>query len=156
METGALAVLDPSSSGWWNEPPKAPNLAGMLVSTIDDFWAFVSMLLAGGLHGTERVLSEASVSAMTRDHLTAAQRESAALFLGQGGWGYGMATPAPLTGEPPVPWGFGWDGGTGTTWRTDPVRGITGILLTQRAMTSPEPPSHFAAFWDAAYAAGQT
>jgi CubicO group peptidase (beta-lactamase class C family) len=152
-ESGALTVLDPPSGGWWNEAPSAPNLAGMLVSTLDDFWAFVAMLLAGGLHGTERVLSEGSVAAMTHDHLTKAQREPARQFLGRGGWGFGMAAPRPLTSEPPVPWGFGWDGGTGTTWRSDPVRGLTGILFTQRAMTSPEPPPHFATFWEAAYAA---
>jgi CubicO group peptidase (beta-lactamase class C family) len=153
-ETGALVVLDPPSGGWWNEPPTAPNMAGMLVSTLDDVWSFVSMLLAGGLHGTERVLSEGSVAAMTRDHLTDAQRTSATPFLGNHvGWGYGMAAAGPLTGEPPVPRGFGWDGGTGTTWRSDSARGLTGILLTQRAMTSPEPPRHFAEFWDAAYSA---
>jgi hypothetical protein len=32
-------------------------------------------------------------------------------------------------------------------------RGLTGILLTNRAMTSPEPPPHFVEFWDAAYRA---
>ena len=58
-----------------------------------------------------------------------------------------------VASEPPVPWGFGWDGGTGTTWRSDPVRGLTGILLTQREMTSPEPPALFTYFYDAAYAA---
>jgi CubicO group peptidase (beta-lactamase class C family) len=153
--TGTLSLLDLPSGGWWNEPPGAPNLAGMLVSTIDDFWAFVSMLLADGRHGTERVLSQASVTAMTHDRLTDVQRESARLFLGQGGWGYGVTTPGPLSGDPPVPWGFGWDGGTGTTWRSDPVRDLTGILFTQRAMTSPEPPRHFTEFWAAAYDARQ-
>jgi CubicO group peptidase (beta-lactamase class C family) len=66
-----------------------------------------------------------------------------------------MAAPGPLEPgeEPPVPWGYGWDGGTGTTWRTDPVRDLTGILFTQRAMTSPEPPPFFTHFWSAAYGA---
>ena len=45
--------------------------------------------------------------------------------------------------------GIGWDGGTGTAWRSDPARGTTGILLTQRAMTSPESPEVFDAFWRA-------
>ena len=148
--TDGLRLRDPSAGGWWNEPPAMANAAGMLVSTLDDLWAFVSMLLAGG----EPVLSAASVAAMTRDHLTAEQRASATLFLGEhGGWGYGMAAPGPIAGEPPVPWGFGWDGGTGTTWRSDPVRGLTCILLTQREMTSPEPPALFTDFYDAAYAA---
>ena len=78
----------------------------------------------------------------------------ARLFLGaHGGWGYGMGAPGPIHGEPPIPWGFGWNGGTGTTWRSDPVRGLTTILLTQRAMTSPAPPGLFKVFWEAAYAA---
>ena len=51
---------------------------------------------------------------MTSNHLTEQQRAGNELFLGAGGWGYGMAAPVPLTGEPPVPWGYGWYGGTGT------------------------------------------
>ncbi len=94
QETGALALLDPPSGGWWSEPPAMGNPAGMLVSTLDDVWAFVSMLLAGGTHGGVRVLSPESVEAMTSDHLTDGQRESATVFLGaQGGWGYGMGAP---------------------------------------------------------------
>ena len=43
-----------------------------------------------------------------------------------------MAVPA--TGSTaPLPCGFGWDGGTGTTWRSNPRSGVTGILFTQRA-----------------------
>jgi CubicO group peptidase (beta-lactamase class C family) len=126
----------------------------MLVSTLDDLWAFVSLLLAGGRYEGRQLLSPGAVSAMTRDHLTAAQRASAQLFLGEhGGWGYCLAAPGPVDGEPPVPWGFGWNGGTGATWYSDPARGLTGILLTTTAMTSPEPPRHFVDFWEAAYGA---
>ncbi len=89
------------------------------------------------------------------DRLSArTRRASALLFLGaHGGWGYCMAAPGPVSGEPPIPRGFGWNGGTGTVWSTDPVRGITGILLTTRAMTSPDPPVHFVDVWEAAYGA---
>ncbi len=91
---------------------------------------------------------------MTRDHLTERQRASAQLFLGEHwGWGHGMAAPGPVKGEPPMPWGFGWNGGTGTVWATDPARGLTGIMLSTRAMTSPEPPRHFVDFREAAYGA---
>jgi hypothetical protein len=48
---------------------------------------------------------------------------------------------------------FGWDGGSGTTWRSDVGTGLTGILLTQREMTSPQPPAVFRDFWDSAYRA---
>ena len=70
-DTGTLGVLDPPVGGWWNEPPAMANAAGMLVSTLDDLWAFVSMLLAGGRHEGQQLLSPGAVSAMTRDHLTA-------------------------------------------------------------------------------------
>ena len=153
--SGALHLLDAPVGGWWNERPAMGNLAGMLVSTLDDYWSFVSMLLGGGTsRDGNAVLSGASVAAMTTDHLTAAQRASAPMFFGEhGGWGYCMAAPGPLQGVPPVPWGFGWNGGTGTTWFSDPVRGLTTILFTQRAMTSPEPPALFSDFWEGAYAA---
>ncbi len=59
-------------------------------------WAFVSLLLAGGRHEGQALLSPGAVGAMTRDHLTADQRASAQLSLGEhGGWGYCMAAPGP-------------------------------------------------------------
>jgi CubicO group peptidase (beta-lactamase class C family) len=144
-ESGELHVLDRNDeTSWWAQPPAMPNAAGWLVSTIDDYWAFASMMAAGGVHRGERLISEESFRALTTDRLTPAQREGATLFLGEGGWGLGMGTPADGRG------GFGWEGGTGTTWRTDPARGLTGILFTQRAMTSPEGPTVFTDFWAAA------
>jgi CubicO group peptidase (beta-lactamase class C family) len=156
MPAGAdrLFVLDPASGGWWNAPPAMADAAGMLVSTLDDYWAFVSMLVARGRHDGQQLLSEAAVEAMTSDHLTEAQRASASLFLGaHAGWGYCMTAPGPSRAELPAPSGYGWNGGTGTVWSTDPENGLTGILLSTRAMTSPEPPAHFVDFWDAAYGA---
>jgi CubicO group peptidase (beta-lactamase class C family) len=44
------------------------------------------------------------------------------------------AGPANGHAGPAIPGGFGWDGGSGTAWRTDPETGLTGILLTQRMM----------------------
>jgi CubicO group peptidase (beta-lactamase class C family) len=52
-----------------------------------------------------------------------------------------------------MPRGYGWEGGSGTAWRTDPVTGLTGILLTQRMVASPEPPAVARDFWSAASAA---
>jgi CubicO group peptidase (beta-lactamase class C family) len=64
-----------------------------------------------------------------------------------------MAVPLEGVGPPPVLPGFGWNGGSGTVWRTDPARGVTGIMFTERAMNSPEPPRHFVDFWAGAYGA---
>jgi CubicO group peptidase (beta-lactamase class C family) len=52
-----------------------------------------------------------------------------------------------------TPRGYGWEGGSGTAWRNDPVTGLTGILLTQRMMTSPEPPEVARDSWSRAHAA---
>lgn len=91
---------------------------------------------------------------MTTDALTAEQRSASTLFLGtDGGWGPGTRVPAGTGAASEIPGGFGWDGGTGTTWRSDVERGLTGILFTQRAMTSPAPPAVATDFWNAAYSA---
>jgi CubicO group peptidase (beta-lactamase class C family) len=138
---GGLTQLDPGdATSWWATPPAMNNAAGWLVSTLDDLWAFARMMATGG----GGLLSPTSFELLTTNRLTDAQRTANALFLGgDAGWGLGMATPLEGRG------GFGWDGGTGTSWRTDPSTGVTGILLTQRAMGSPEPPQVFADFWAA-------
>jgi CubicO group peptidase (beta-lactamase class C family) len=152
-QTGSLSVLDDPVNSWWSTPPSFPDASGWLVSTIDDYWSFVSMLVGGGSRRGERVLSPESVALMTTDRLSRAQREASGIFLGgHGGWGLGMTVPA--TGSTaPLPYGFGWDGGTGTTWRTNPGSGVTGILFTQRAANSPAPPPVVTDFWAAINAA---
>ena len=153
-ESGALHVLDGVEGSYWSAPPAFPCASGWLVSTIDDYWRFVQLMLnRGGCEGV-RLVSESSVALMTTDQLTRAQRDANRLFLGDhSGWGLGLLTPAADDGAPGEPGGYGWDGGTGTTWRSDTDRDITGILFTQRAMTSPQPPEVFTDFWHAAYQA---
>jgi CubicO group peptidase (beta-lactamase class C family) len=107
------------------------------------------MLASGG----GRLLSAESVRQLTLDRMTARDREQNRLFVGDhSGWGLMMLVPA-ADGSTGVPGGFGWEGGSGTVWRTDPATGLTGILLTQRMMTSPEPTELVRNFWSAAYAA---
>jgi CubicO group peptidase (beta-lactamase class C family) len=85
--------------------------------------------------------------------MTAADRAANRIFLGDhSGWGLMMAVPA-ADGATGIPGGYGWEGGSGTTWRTDTAAGLTGILLTQRMATSPEPNELVRDFWGAAYAA---
>src|SRR6185295_19265163 len=91
----AIDVLDGVTDSYWSQPPAFPNASGWLVSTIDDFWAFVSMLLGAGTVGGERILSPQSIALMTTVQLNSAQRAAAKLFVGEhAGWGVGMATPA--------------------------------------------------------------
>ena len=104
------------------------------------------MLVNHGTHAGERIHTDGSVGQMTTDHLTASQRAQASAFLAGAGWGFCMAAPA-ADGTTSTPGGFGWDGGTGTTWRSNLEHDLTGILFTQRAMTSPQPPEIFTDFW---------
>ena len=43
-------------------------------------------------------------------------------------------------------------GALGTSWFNDPQRGLTAILMTNRAQESPEPPPLYLDFWKTAYA----
>jgi CubicO group peptidase (beta-lactamase class C family) len=148
-----LALID-RPDGWYAAPPALPDGAGGLVSTIDDLEAFTAMLAAdgGGLLSTE------SVALMLRDRTTARDRAENPWFFGQHlGWGLTMAVPAagvdPRTVPAGLPRGYGWEGGSGTVWRTDPETGLTGILLTQRMATSPAPSEVVRDFWSGARAA---
>jgi len=123
---GGLELYDTADDTPWSSPPAFPDAAGGLVSTVDDLAAFARMLRARGLHRGERLLSEASVLQMTTDQLTPAQRTgigNVQAFLGGSGWGLGMEVGSGR---------YGWFGGMGTSWYTDPRRDLTVLVMTQR------------------------
>ncbi|WP_181774822.1 serine hydrolase domain-containing protein [Amycolatopsis pittospori] len=130
--TGELHVYD-APDGQWNAPVPFPSGGAGLVSTADDYLAFSRMLLSGGVHDGERLLSPRSVALLTADHLTAEQAASGAPLLSPGlGWGFGLAVVSRDDGLA-ARGRYGWDGGLGTSWAAAPATGLTGILLTQRA-----------------------
>ncbi len=47
-DSSSLTVLDAVTDSYWRKPPMFPDAAGWLVSTIEDYWAFVRMLLERG------------------------------------------------------------------------------------------------------------
>jgi hypothetical protein len=65
------------------------------------------------------------------------------MFLDGAGWGLGMAVEA--DGR------YGWDGGLGTGWRSDPSTGIVSLLLTQVLWAGPEGPELIHTFRAAAH-----
>jgi CubicO group peptidase (beta-lactamase class C family) len=124
------------------------------VSTADDFNAFAQMMLNGGRLGSERILSRPAVELMTADHLTPEQKQGSELFFGDvRGWGFGLSVYTGRDDLCSVPGRFGWFGGYGTSWYSDPRESLTGILLTQRMMESPQPPRVMTDFWTSAYQA---
>jgi CubicO group peptidase (beta-lactamase class C family) len=154
--TGALEVYDKAEGGQWSRPPAFPSGAGGLVSTVDDYLAFGQMMLNKGKHGSERILSRPSVETMTTDQLTPEQKAVSGLVPGyfdSHGWGFGVSVVTRRVDVAAVPGRFGWDGGLGTSWYSDPREEMVGILLTQRAWTSPIPPDVCLDFWTTAYQA---
>jgi CubicO group peptidase (beta-lactamase class C family) len=139
-QDGGLALFDPAD-GMYAQPPAFPAGDSGLVSTVDDFNAFARFMLSGLAPDGRRLLSVASLNAMTNDQLTDAQREDGGNILGPArGWGYGLGVMVD-DGPDGVPRGaYGWDGGFGTSWFNDPASGLTAILLTQRRFDSPHPP----------------
>jgi CubicO group peptidase (beta-lactamase class C family) len=152
---GGLKEYDPPG-GQWSGVPAFPSGAGGLVATADDFLAFGQMLLNKGRHGREWLLSRRAVELMTTDHLTPAQKLDSALVPGYWethGWGFGMAVDTARGDLANNPGRFGWDGGMGTSWWSDPGEDLTGILLTQCAWRSPSPPNVCRDFWTLVYQA---
>jgi CubicO group peptidase (beta-lactamase class C family) len=99
------------------------------------------MMLNGGRLGNERILSRPSVELMTADQITPEQKLGSEIFFGDNrGWGFGMSVFTKRDDLSSVPGRFGWEGGYGTSWYSDPSEQLTGILLTQRMMDSPQPP----------------
>jgi CubicO group peptidase (beta-lactamase class C family) len=152
--TQELKVFDDPVTGKFSSPPVFENGSAGLVSTADDFNALAQMMLNGGRLGAERILSRPSVELMTTDQLTLEQKAGSEIFFGDNrGWGMGLSVFTRRDDLCNVPGRFGWDGGYGTSWYSDPKENLTGILLTQRLMDSPQPPRVMADFWTSAYQA---
>ena len=155
-ETDELQLSDaggPDSP--WTRPPVFPDLGGGLVSTIEDFAAFARLLRNKGKYNGERLLSRPSVEAMTTDQLTPEQKAVSGFFPGTfdaRGWGFGVSVTTKREGLTAIPGQYGWDGGYGTTWYTDPAEDLFAIQFTQRGQFPLANPVHLD-FWTGVYQA---
>jgi CubicO group peptidase (beta-lactamase class C family) len=153
-DTGAVECFDPPT-GDWARMPAFPSGGGGLVSTLDDLLSFGRMLLAGGrLPDESRLLSRASVEAMTTDQIGAAPGVPGPSMDGSLGWGLGVGVQVRRVGLVPTVGGYGWTGGLGSAWANDPTERLVGIVLTSDAFTSAFPlPTTIQDFWTATYTA---
>ena len=151
FQNHTVEVYDPSEGGDWSRPPVFPNGAGGLVSTADDYLAFAQMLMSKGVHEGRRILARASVELMTSDQLTPEQHSTSG-FGPDHGWGFGVAVVTRRTNLASVG-SYGWSGGMGTLWDSDPREEMITILMTQKGWESPVPGGVFVDFPTAAYAA---
>jgi CubicO group peptidase (beta-lactamase class C family) len=157
-------VIEDGPDGYWSRPPTFEDGGGGIVSTADDYLGFASALLAGGTRHGERVLSRPSVTLMTSDHLTRAQKAVSGFqpgYFDDIGWGFGMSvrTRRPHFGPWPVSYpplasvgSYGWPGIYGTGWYNDPAEDLITILMIQRLPAPPGLPI-LLDFWTAAYQA---
>ncbi|SDL37474.1 serine hydrolase domain-containing protein [Nonomuraea jiangxiensis] len=161
--SGEFIVWDEAKGGRWSRPPAFQGGGGGLVSTVDDYHAYFRMLLNHGTHGSERILSRPAVELMTTNRLTPEQQaarnamatDNVHVSFGQGqhgGWGFGMAVRTYRGDYAPIGQ-YGWDGGSGTSTYADPDNQLTGILLTQVGMSTPDAARLVHDFWTTLYQA---
>jgi CubicO group peptidase (beta-lactamase class C family) len=94
------------------------------------------MLLNRGTYNNVRLLSKSVVETMTIDHLTQTQKTGSPIlsnFWDNYGWGLGVSVVTRRINSGPTVGSFGWEGGFGTFWYSDPNENMTAILMTQVA-----------------------
>ena len=152
--TGEPVVYDPPG-GQWAKAPAFPSGGGGLVSTVDDVHAFGRMLLAGGrLPDGSRLLSRASVAAMTTDQLGDRRHDAGPSPDGSEGWGLGVGVQLRRTGLARSVGTYGWDGGLGSSWANDPAERLVVTVLTTDMFRAAWPrPAVIQDVWTGVYAA---
>jgi CubicO group peptidase (beta-lactamase class C family) len=138
---GKLAVAG-AASGPKADYVSVPGLAsggGGLVSTVKDYARFVQMLLNHGELDGARILSPASVTMMTSNHLVpklmTGEFGVVGVMMRPGqGWGYDVAVlPDPALADEIVGKGtFYWAGAADTWFWADPANDLFFIGMTQR------------------------
>jgi serine-type D-Ala-D-Ala carboxypeptidase len=119
--------------------------SNLALSTAADMATFGQMFLNGGAYGGARVLSPASVAAMTRNQLPGIRSTFMAEVFPEAGWGLGWSIHGSKTGfcgglyspEAFEHWGAG-----GTYCWVDPANEIVGVFFSV-ALYSPSDPQMF-------------
>lgn len=140
----------------FSRPPAFETGAGGMVSTADDWLSFARMLLNHGTLDGRRILARTTVEAMTADQLTPEQKSRSPWLPGywqSHGWGWGVMVVTRRFDGASTPGQYGWNGGFGTMWRSDPREEMILALMTQVGMISPEGPGIFRDFLTLAYSA---
>jgi CubicO group peptidase (beta-lactamase class C family) len=132
-ETNGLELYD-KAQGQWSHAPDFPSGAAGLVSTVDDYLSFGQMLLNKGKYRNKRILSRPSVDVMTSNQINKDQTNGTFFpkYFENHGWGFGVSMVTKHDDISSIPGRFGWDGGLGTSWWSDPKEDLVGILMTQR------------------------
>lgn len=139
-ETGKPEPADYSHLGeWYGEDVAFESGGAGLVSTLDDYSHFATMMINKGVYGGRRILKEETVERMTKDAMTDKQKEG---FSWESMKGYGYGYLMRVMTEPDKegvsekcngnPGSFGWDGWTGNYVLMDPVDKMVYMYFVQK------------------------
>ncbi len=107
-----------------------------LVSTIEDYAKFATMLLQKGSYGTGRILKPESVDRMLEAGLTKLQKEAFQGWFGQKGYEYGwlmrVLQKPELTHLPGLKGEYCWDGWLGCYFINYPQEKMTLLIMQQQ------------------------
>ena len=105
-----------------------------LVSNIDDYSKFAEMLLNGGIFNGVRIISEASVDLMSRNHLSDEILSDGSAF-GLSGIGFGLTVgnvmDPGVAGTYSADGEFFWGGAASTIFWVDRKNNVTATMMTQ-------------------------
>lgn len=144
MKPGLIKVDDPHEGTYTREPSFLSG-GGGLVSTVQDYLAFIRMIVAGGTWQGARILEPQTLAVMRTNQLAAGVGVRFPMWNMPGTvFGLGFALKAELEeGEPRgMRNEYHWGGMAGTHSWMAPEAGITGMCMTQRMPGFWHPFSH--------------
>jgi CubicO group peptidase (beta-lactamase class C family) len=143
---GCPRLIDDPATSRFLIPPRAPSGGGGLVGTARDYMRFCQMLLARGVHGSERLLGRKTVELMTRNHLDgdmAAMGQPRFAESSYYGIGFGLGfsvtldpAKAQIVGSPGE---YAWGGMASTAFWVDPQEDMAVVMMTQLTPSSTYP-----------------
>lgn len=146
--TAGRVLAEPADTSRWRQTPAFASGGGGLLSTVDDYHRFCTMLVNGGSVGKTSILSTDSIAAMTRNQLPdgrdlASMSPFAFPETGAAGTGFGLGFAVTLnpeaTGLPGSVGDFYWSGIYSTAFFVDPIERLHAIFMTQLLPTGAQP-----------------
>ena len=141
IESGNPILIDDPQMSLYHRKPSFLSGGGGLVSTLDDYMNFATMLLNNGMFKDQQILSKKTIDLMTSNHLAgnkdliSSSHADTASETTLAGVGFGLGfqiliNPAKnqinsSIGE------YGWVGAASTTFWIDPSENLITIFLTQ-------------------------
>jgi CubicO group peptidase (beta-lactamase class C family) len=108
--------------------PRRESGGGGLVSTMDDYLRFATMLLNDGEFDGEQILGRKTIEFMTADHVQGIPGRPPGLGFGLG---FEVRRTTGMAGLPGTPGEYGWSGNAGTIFWIDPKEDLIAIYMVQ-------------------------